>query len=59
MRHVKELISNNKAISIGLMILVVLVLLDGGIFFHNIMNRCREMQQSPQEEQKYAENKQH
>lgn len=58
MRHIKELIRNHKAISIGLALVLVLVVVDGGIFFRNIMNRPAEIQQEIQEEQKFEEEKQ-
>lgn len=58
MRHIKELISNHKAISIGLVLVLVLVIVDGGIFFRNLLNRPAVVQQQEQEQQQFEQEKQ-
>lgn len=57
MRKIKELINNHKAISVGLALVLVLVVVDGVIFFRNLANRPAMIQQMQKEEQKFEEEK--
>lgn len=57
MRNFKGLIQNHKAISIGLVLILILIIVDGSIFFRNFMNRPAAIQQEAQEEQRFEEEK--
>ncbi len=51
MRKLKELFLEHKAIGVGLSLVLILILVDGGIFAYNFMHNQNKLVEQPQEQQ--------